>query len=139
MCDANANQHFPPGFSLNHYFLALNIAYLLNLILAEVSRLFGPYMGGRRTAGRQTLSGPAHLHSYTHLFCCLEDMNAALVPNRYAKERLAAAGLGEKRLTFKGLSVIRMTIIKLLFPFLCIFYGKCTFVIYKYIELSLQS
>ncbi|XP_034095626.1 uncharacterized protein LOC117561984 isoform X4 [Gymnodraco acuticeps] len=69
---------------------------------AEVSRLFGPYMGGRRTAGRQTLSGPAHLHSYTHLFCCLEDKNAALVPNRYAKERLAAAGFGEKRLTFKG-------------------------------------
>ncbi|KAK5910371.1 hypothetical protein CesoFtcFv8_004211 [Champsocephalus esox] len=58
---------------------------------AEVSRLFGPYMGGRRTAVRQTLSGPAHLHVYTHLFCCLEDKNAALVPNRYTKERLAAA------------------------------------------------
>ncbi|KAK9528446.1 hypothetical protein VZT92_012605 [Zoarces viviparus] len=61
----------------------------------EVSRLFGPYIGGRRTTRRRTVAAPAQLHSYTHSFCCIEDKNADLVPNRYAQDRLAAAGLGE--------------------------------------------
>lgn len=81
------------------------------MILAKVSRLFGPYTGGARTARRRSVAGPgpAQLHSYTHLFCCLVDKNADLVPNRNAKYRLAAAGLGEKRLTFRGMSDIMMT------------------------------
>nr|XP_023666598.1 uncharacterized protein LOC111843331 isoform X2 [Paramormyrops kingsleyae] len=69
---------------------------------AEVTRLFGPYMqGGRRSTGRRHLAVPA-LSSYTHTFCCLDEKNVDVVPTRNGKERLAAAGLGEKRLTFKG-------------------------------------
>jgi len=79
----------------------------LPLILAEVSRLFGRYNGGRTTTRRQTAAAPpAQVHSYTHCFCCIDDKNASLVPNRYTKDRLAAAGLGEKRLTFQGMSGI---------------------------------
>ncbi|XP_076842990.1 uncharacterized protein LOC143487750 [Brachyhypopomus gauderio] len=69
---------------------------------AEVSRLFGPYtQGGRRTSNRRFVV-PAQLSSYTHVFCCLEDKNEEFVPNRFAKQKLIAAGLREKRLTFKG-------------------------------------
>lgn len=71
---------------------------------AEVSRLFGPYArGGRRLTMRRSTAAPVQLHSYTHLFCCLDDKNVELVPNRCVKQRLAAAGLGEKRLTFQGI------------------------------------
>ncbi|CAM4568357.1 unnamed protein product [Leuciscus chuanchicus] len=41
---------------------------------AEVSRLFGPYArGGRRLTMRRSTAVPVQLHSYTHLFCCLDD------------------------------------------------------------------
>ncbi|KAF4109286.1 hypothetical protein G5714_010359 [Onychostoma macrolepis] len=70
----------------------------------EVSRLFGPYArGGRRLTMRRSTAAPVQLHSCTHLFCCLDDKNVELVPNRCVKQRLAAAGLGEKRLTFQGI------------------------------------
>ncbi|MGL5155666.1 MAG: hypothetical protein ACRC9H_12190, partial [Aeromonas veronii] len=41
--------------------------------------------------------------SFTHNFCCLDDKNADLVPSRCAKDRLLSAGLGEKRVTFRGM------------------------------------
>lgn len=77
-----------------------------HFILAEVSRLFGPYQqGGRRLSSRRSLAvpGPRHLSSYTHIYCCFDNINMDLVPPRHVKERLASEGLGKKRLTFQGM------------------------------------
>lgn len=98
--------------TLTNYYLAfisgIDESLSLFLILAEVSRLFGPYAhGGRSWTRRRTLGVPA-LSSYTHSFFCLDNKSADLVPNRYAKERLASAGLGGKRLTFQGMLDIMM-------------------------------
>jgi len=103
------NTTFSIFFNVYTYFsLVMEIKVMeidLPLILAEVSRLFVGYNGGRTTTRRRTAAAPAQVHSYTHCFCSIEDKNASLVPNRYTKDRLAAAGLGEKRLTFQGMSV----------------------------------
>ncbi|XP_051989522.1 uncharacterized protein LOC127648798 isoform X2 [Xyrauchen texanus] len=70
----------------------------------EVARLFSPYNRGRGLARRTSLPvmSRAVSCSFTHIFCCLDDKNAVLVPSRCAKERLFSAGLGEKRVTFRG-------------------------------------
>jgi hypothetical protein len=74
-------------------------------VLAEVARLFTPYNRGRGFARRTSLPvmSRAVSCSFTHNFCCLDDKNADLVPSRCAKDRLFSAGLGEKRVTCRGM------------------------------------
>lgn len=74
-------------------------------VLAEVARLFTPYNRGRGFARRTGFSGMSRAVScsFTHNFCCLDDKNAELVPSRCAKDSLFSAGLGEKRVTFRGM------------------------------------
>ncbi|XP_035987207.1 uncharacterized protein LOC110366477 isoform X4 [Fundulus heteroclitus] len=84
---------------------------------AEVLRLFAPYTrqaGGamgwsrqpRRANNQQTSSASAPSHTprftYTHTFCALARKDCAVVPTRAEKERLLRAGLGERRLCFRG-------------------------------------
>ncbi|CAB1431213.1 unnamed protein product [Pleuronectes platessa] len=69
---------------------------------AEVSRLFAPYSHGERSSTRRRPLGVPTLSSFTRTFCCLEDKSGNIVPSRFTKEKLASAGLGEKRLTFQG-------------------------------------
>lgn len=58
--------------------------------------------GDGQQQGSDHFAVPAQLNSYTLCPCCVEDTNVEFVPTQHVKERLAAAGLGGKRVKFRG-------------------------------------
>nr|XP_055030745.1 uncharacterized protein LOC129419609 isoform X2 [Misgurnus anguillicaudatus] len=66
---------------------------------AEVCRIFAPYAG--RTSGSHCTTAKRR-SSYTRSYFCLDSIDQIMVPTKVEKEKLYAAGLGEKKLTFFG-------------------------------------
>ncbi|XP_065121922.1 uncharacterized protein [Paramisgurnus dabryanus] len=77
----------------------MNISKELFCFSAEVCRIFAPYAG--RTSGSHCTTAKRR-SSYTRSYFCLDSIDQIMVPTKVEKEKLYAAGLGEKKLTFFG-------------------------------------
>ncbi|XP_039894576.1 uncharacterized protein LOC120737779 isoform X2 [Simochromis diagramma] len=77
-----------------------------NAVQAEVARLFAPYRVRPSSAPLSSLTSHSSKKAcrsiYTHTFFCLHDHMSDTVPAKAVKFDLAAAGLGEKRISFQG-------------------------------------
>lgn len=71
---------------------------------AEVCRVFAPYTG--RTSGSHCTTAKRRA-SYTRSYICLDGIDQIMVPGKVEKEKLYAAGLGEKKLTFFGILLLK--------------------------------
>ncbi|XP_030591509.1 uncharacterized protein LOC115784438 [Archocentrus centrarchus] len=65
----------------------------------EVSRLFTSRSSRRH---QRRSNATVSLATYTHIFCCLGRKDSTVVPRRPEKECLQRAGLGERRICFRG-------------------------------------
>ncbi|XP_039524304.1 uncharacterized protein LOC120477014 [Pimephales promelas] len=94
------------GDGVKRHFLSFvmsRVQYGFGLNFVEVNRLFASYgaEASRRPLSRHSRSA-RHRSSFTRVFCCLSSMTQSVAPNKYEREELEAAGLGEKKVTFLG-------------------------------------